>query len=55
MIPMNRLPTEKRAAIIGALVEGNSIRATCRMTGASKKAVTKLLVDTGYACMEHHQ
>lgn len=51
---MNRLSTEKRAAIIGALVEGNSIRATCRMTGASKNTVTKLLVDIGYACMAHH-
>jgi IS1 family transposase len=51
---MNKLPTEKRAAIIGALVEGNSIRATCRMTGASKNTVTKLLVDLGYVCMAHH-
>jgi IS1 family transposase len=51
---MNRLSTEKRAAIVGALVEGNSIRATCRMTGASKNTVTKLLVDLGYACMAHH-
>ena len=51
---MNRLSIEKRAAIIGALVEGNSIRATCRMTGAAKGTVTKLLVDMGYACMAHH-
>lgn len=29
---MNRLPIEKRAQIINALVEGNSIRATCRLT-----------------------
>ena len=54
MVSMNKLPTEKRAAIIGALVEGNSIRATCRMTGASKNTVTKLLVDLGYVCMAHH-
>jgi IS1 family transposase len=47
---MNRLTTEKRAAIIGALVEGNSIRATCRMTGASKNTVAKLLADMGDAC-----
>lgn len=50
MVSMNRLTTEKRAQIIGALVEGNSIRATCRMTGASKNTVTKLLVDLGTAC-----
>lgn len=54
MVSMNRLTTEKRAAIVAALVEGNSIRATCRMTGASKNTVTKLLVDLGYACMSHH-
>jgi hypothetical protein len=28
---MNRLSTEKRAQIIGCLVEGNSIRATVRI------------------------
>jgi IS1 family transposase len=47
---MNRLTTEKRAQVIGALVEGNSIRATTRMTGAAKNTVTKLLVDLGEAC-----
>jgi IS1 family transposase len=50
---MNRLPTEKRAQIIGALVEGNSIRATVRMTGAAKNTVVKLLVDLGAACAEY--
>jgi IS1 family transposase len=50
---MNRLTTEKRAQIIGALVEGNSIRATCRMTGAAKNTVTKLLVDIGEAAAEY--
>jgi IS1 family transposase len=49
---MNRLSTEQRARIIGALVEGNSIRATCRMTGAAKNTVTKLLVDVGQAAAE---
>jgi IS1 family transposase len=47
---MNRLNTEKRAQIIGCLVEGMSIRATCRVTGAAKNTVTKLLVDLGDAC-----
>ena len=42
---MNRLSTEKRAQIIGCLVEGNSIRATVRITGAAKNTVSKLLVD----------
>jgi IS1 family transposase len=47
---MNRLPIEKRRAVIAALVEGNSIRATVRMTGVAKNTVTKLLVDLGTAC-----
>src|SRR3954454_11222923 len=53
MVSMNRLSTEKRAQIIGSLVEGNSIRATVRMTGAAKNTVTKLLVDLGQACAEY--
>jgi len=34
-------------------VEGNSIRATVRMTGAAKNTVAKLLVGLGYACSEY--
>lgn len=47
---MNRLSTAERAAIVRALVEGNSIRATCRMTGAAKGTVTRLLLAVGRAC-----
>lgn len=50
---MNKLSTEKRAQILHALCEGNSIRATVRMTGASKNTVTKLLCDAGRACSEY--
>lgn len=50
MVNMNRLTTEKRAQIIGCLVEGNSIRATVRITGAAKNTITKLLTDLGAAC-----
>src|SRR3954454_25060540 len=53
MVSMNRLSTEKRAQVVGSLVEGNSIRATVRMTGAAKNTVTKLLVDLGSACAEY--
>ena len=53
MVSMNRLSTEKRAQIIGALVEGNSIRSTVRMTGAAKNTITKLLADLGEACAEY--
>jgi IS1 family transposase len=51
---MNRLGEEKRTQVIAALVEGNSIRATVRMTGVAKNTVTKLLCDLGYACAEYH-
>lgn len=47
---MNKLSTEKRSQVVAALVEGNSIRATCRMTGVAKGTVLKLLVDLGKAC-----
>src|ERR1700704_2799501 len=50
---MNRLTTEKRAQIIGCLVEGNSIRGTVRITGAAKNTITKLLVDLGAACADY--
>jgi hypothetical protein len=53
---MNQLSLERRAAVVKALVDGNSIRATCRITGASKNTVTKLLVDLGEVCAiyQHH-
>lgn len=53
MVSMNRLTTAKRAQIIGCLVEGNSIRATVRMTGAAKNTIVKLLADLGEACAEY--
>jgi IS1 family transposase len=54
VIIMNRLTQEERSRIIAALVEGNSIRATCRMTGAAKGTVLKLLKDIGEACERFH-
>lgn len=51
---MNVLSNERRAAIIMALVEGNSIRSTCRMTGTCKDAVLKLIRDMGATCAEFH-
>src|SRR6266704_2996434 len=47
---MNRLPLANRAAILGMLVEGNSLRATSRLADVSINTVTKLLVDLGAAC-----
>lgn len=45
-----KLSTEKRIQVVAALVEGNSIRSTVRMTGVAKNTVTKLLVNLGNAC-----
>ncbi len=50
---MNRLTSERRAAVIRCLVEGNSIRSTVRITGAAKNTVSKLLVELGQACWEY--
>lgn len=51
---MNKLTTERRAAVVRALVEGNSIRATCRITGTAKGTVLRLLVELGDACQRFH-
>lgn len=51
-MPMNKLSTATRAAILRCLVEGNSIRSTVRITGAAKNTITKLLLDVGAACSE---
>ncbi len=47
---MNKLSNDKRTAILTALVEGNSIASTCRMTGAAKMTVLSLLAEVGSAC-----
>lgn len=51
---MNTLSLEQRRQILTLLVEGNSIRSTCRITGVYKNAVTRLLVNVGKACMDFH-
>jgi len=54
MLIMNALANGDRVRVIAALVEGNSIRSTSRMTGIARNTVTKLLVDLGRACMAYH-
>jgi IS1 family transposase len=54
MVIMNSLNIAERTQIVKAIVEGNSVRSTCRMTGRSKGAVLKLLVELGNACAEFH-
>ena len=50
---MNRLDPQKRAQVVAALVEGNSVRATVRMTGVAKNTIQKLLPDLGEACASY--
>ncbi len=47
---MNILRHEKKLAVLAALVEGNSIRAVCRMTGVHKTTVLRLIKDVGDWC-----
>lgn len=49
---MNKLSTAKRVAVVASLVEGNSIRATARMTNVSKPTILKLLVQLGNVCTQ---
>lgn len=50
---MNKLNAQRRAQVVAALVEGNSIRSTVRMTGVAKNTVIKLLVDLGTVTSEY--
>jgi hypothetical protein len=50
---MNKLSNGQRAKVVAALVEGNSIRSTVRMTGVAKNTVQKLLLELGAACSEY--
>jgi IS1 family transposase len=47
---MNRLTTQDRVRILTVLSEGMGVNAACRVTGASKNTVLKLLADVGMAC-----
>lgn len=49
---MNQLNRIERARIIGCIVEGNSIRATVRLTGFAKKTVARVAYELGEACQE---
>jgi IS1 family transposase len=50
---MNKLSRAQRVQIISLLVEGMSLRAITRTTGASINTVTKLLVDAGKVCSDY--
>jgi IS1 family transposase len=46
----NVLPREKQIAVIGAIVEGVSIRSIERMTGVHRDTIMRLMVKVGEAC-----
>ena len=50
---MNKLSRTDRAQILGLMVEGMSIRAISRLTGASKNTIVKLMEDAGEAFSDY--
>ena len=50
---MNKLSNEDRVRAVACLVEGNSLRATVRMTGIHRTTILKLLVELGEACADY--
>ena len=50
---MNRLDAKTRSQVLSCILEGCSIRATVRMTGVSKKAVMRLMVEAGNAAADY--
>jgi IS1 family transposase len=50
---MNKLPSAKRAEILGMMAEGVSLRAITRLTGVSKNTLAKLVEDAGRAFSEY--
>ena len=47
---VNRLSLARRTQIIGALVEGSSIRSTERMTDTHRDTIMRLMVEVGTGC-----
>jgi IS1 family transposase len=53
---MNRLSLARRTQVISALVEGNSIRSTERMTDTHRDTIMRLMVEVGTGCAWlHHE
>lgn len=50
---MNRLSIEKQTAVVAALVEGTSLRATAWMTDVARMTVEKLLRELGAVCARY--
>jgi IS1 family transposase len=54
MLNINRLSIDEQVKVVAALVEGNSIRSTSRMTGIARNTITTLLIDLAEACAGFH-
>jgi IS1 family transposase len=54
MSGMNKSSIEDRVGVIQALVEGNSINSTVRMTGIAKTTILRLIRALGEACQKFH-
>ena len=50
---MNKLSRAEQVQIVSCLVEGNSLRATTRMTGIHRTTILKLLEKLGAACSKY--
>jgi lambda repressor-like predicted transcriptional regulator len=51
---MNELPLAKRVQILAMLCEGSSMRSISRAADVSINTVSKLLIETGEACLALH-
>ena len=49
---MNTLPLDKKLTILNAMIEGNSIRSTERMTGVHRDTIMRLTARTGEQCRD---
>ncbi len=54
MFIMNKIEDKTRVQIVQCLVDGVGVNATCRVTGAAKNTVLKLLAQLGEACAKYH-
>src|SRR5579863_10486838 len=54
MCIMNKLDIQTRVLIVKALIDGVGVNATCRLSGAAKHTVLKLLRELGDACAKYH-
>jgi IS1 family transposase len=54
MVNMKRLTIEQKTRVVAALVEGNSVRSTVRLTGVAKNTVLKLVLDLADGCAAYH-